>query len=196
MTKQSIQLERPKTEQSVLDHAASEALALERAREYALPKTVRKRGGIPVILFRVCSEWLAVASELVKQVTPPRKVRTIPHRAGKVVQGIANFNGEILVVVSLSDLLGVEPSDEKEQSPPSRVCPRTMLIGKEGRPIAVRVDALYGKYQYQSDQLHEPPATLGKAMRTYSKGIVEMEGRQVGILDADLLLYTIEQHLK
>ncbi len=203
MTKQSRPVEAPELDPSVLNHTSSEALALERAKEYALPKTIKKRGGISVISFRIGSEWLGMASDLVKQVMSPREIRSIPHRTGphrtgNIIKGIANYKGEILVVVSLRDLLGIDPSDEKEQNKttPSHTYPRTMLIGREGRAIAIPVDELYGKVQYQRDGLHEAPATLRKAMRCYALGIIEMGGRQIGILDGELLLYTIEQHLK
>lgn len=193
------------SKKSEVNHALSDALALEYARAYAKPKAIKKKGGVSVILFRIGPEWLGIASGLVQKVMSPRGVRFIPHRTNSTLQGVANYDGEMLVVVSVRDLLGIEvfsqaATGEEGQCARtdaiSHAYARSLMISKEGRPIAIPVDEVYGRKAYHADDLRTPPATIRNAMKTYVKGLVELAGMQVGILDGDLLLYKLEQLLK
>src|SRR5919198_3790598 len=59
-----------------------------------------------VLIFRIGAEWLALSTALVQEVITPRRVHSLPHRAGGVVAGLINVRGELVVCVSLARLLG------------------------------------------------------------------------------------------
>src|SRR5262245_55109050 len=91
-----------------------------------------------VLIFRLGEEWLALRVQVLVEVTNPRPVRRVPHRAG-LLAGLVNIRGELHLCVRLAQLLGITrpdagrgTQDEKGRNgssvPPSSSSPGTRLI--------------------------------------------------------------------
>src|SRR5262245_38052092 len=78
------------------------------ARLFAADKQEQVRGSKSSFLFRIGSEWLAIATPVVDEVADLRSIHSLPHRRSGVVLGLANVRGELIVCVSLAQLLGIE----------------------------------------------------------------------------------------
>ena len=63
---------------------------------------------LPVVVFRVGSEWLALDVGLAVEVAPVRTIRRVPHQTDEVLVGLVNIRGELQLAVSLQRLLGSE----------------------------------------------------------------------------------------
>ena len=60
-----------------------------------------------VVVFRVGSEWLALATSVFREVAALRTIHSLPQRRTGAVLGLANVRGELLICVSLGHLLGL-----------------------------------------------------------------------------------------
>src|SRR4249919_88220 len=94
---------------ALLDRARVHDLA-EATRLFAADKQEQQRGGQSAFLFRVGTEWLAIATSVLDEVADLRSIHSLPHRRSGVVLGLANVRGELIVCVSLAQLLGIEPT--------------------------------------------------------------------------------------
>jgi chemotaxis-related protein WspD len=127
-----------------------------------------------------------------KEVSEARPTRSIPHRQNRVAVKLVNIRGELLVCVSLREILGIESSDPGNQ----RGQRGRMLVAQHGEsPVVFPVDEVEGVHRYSTEAILPVPATLAKAATRYSTGVFMLNGRTVGCLDEDLLFYTVNRSL-
>jgi chemotaxis-related protein WspD len=145
-------------------------------------------------VFRLGREWLALPTATLQQVVELRTVRSLPHRRNGLVLGLVNVRGELLVCVALEQLLGIghDPDASPEQA---RTPPRMLVLADRGRRLVARVDEVHGSHHFSSAQLERPPATLTKALTTYTASVLPWQGKSVGCLSSELLFRTLEQSL-
>src|SRR5436305_11616291 len=63
---------------------------------------------ISAVLFRLESEWLALATHAFQEVAERRRLHSLPHRRLGIVLGLVNIRAELLICVSLERWLGLE----------------------------------------------------------------------------------------
>lgn len=146
-----------------------------------------------ILVFRLADEWLALPAGLVAEVTEPRPRHTLPHRRDALVLGVVNMRGELLVEVSLASLIGIGEAQGGPRESGIAAFARLVVIGREGRRVAFRVDEVHGLVQYAARDLVELPATIGKSASSFATSMVGWQGRLLGRLDGALVLDAIER---
>lgn len=146
-----------------------------------------------VVVFRIGAEWLALPTGIFKEVTGTRAVHPLPHRRNGVVLGVTNIRGELLVCVSLRQVLGLadEPKAGKQRSLEERL----LVLQREGHSAVCPVDEVYGTQRFHPRDLKDVPATVAKAAATYTRAVLSWQGKSVGLLDDQLLFYTLNRSL-
>jgi chemotaxis-related protein WspD len=181
-------------------------LLLDRARVHDLAATTRlfaahkqtaERGERSAFLFRVGSEWLALSTTALDEVADLRPIHSLPHRRSGVVLGLANVRGELIVCVSLAQLLGIEPlTEDLHARGQSRVALRRLLVVRErGLRLAFPVDEVHGTQRYDEAELKPAPSTVARASASYSRAVLPWEERAVGLLDEELLFHSLNRNL-
>lgn len=150
-----------------------------------------------VIIFRLGSEWLALPAQVFRELAPMRPVHFIPHRSGPILKGLANVLGTLRLCVSLHDLLGIEkierPAGRRSGGP--RTYERLAVVEKAGECWVFPVDEVYGMYRFDSDELQSVPVTVSRSAVSYTKGLFSCEERSVGLLDEELLFYSLKRSI-
>jgi chemotaxis-related protein WspD len=151
-----------------------------------------------VIVFRVRSEWFAIRTAVCVEIAGVRAIHSLPHRRDGAVLGLANVRGALLVCISLATILRVTPQPE---APPrhttrSAVAPRLLVARGEAGPVAFPVDEVQGEERFHTRDLKEIPATVAQAQATYTRALMLLGDRSVGLLDEPLLFYTVERSLE
>jgi chemotaxis-related protein WspD len=164
-------------------------------QHFAQPKVAEQPGTQSVIIFRVGDEWWAFPTALLNAVVECRAIHTLPHQRSDMVLGVAAVRGELLVCVSLERALGLEHSAEKKRDRHRLIQPRLLVLAHEGNRVVVPVDEVHGTHRFHPQQLNPVPATVAKASATYTKAILPWEQKSVGLLDEQLLFYTLNRGL-
>ena len=94
-----------------------------------------------LLVFRLGSEWLALALSVVSEVTMLRPVHRVPHRTNRVFSGLVSLRGQLQLCVSMHGLLDVNPPDPSLD--PS-LSPRLVVIRKDSETWAFPVDEVAG----------------------------------------------------
>ena len=141
------------------------------------------------LAFRVGAEWLALPAPVFAEFTKPCAIRAVPHRANSIFAGLASIRGEILLCFSLSALLGIPAG--AESSSRRRFC---VVLGLN-RKWVFPADEVYGLFAYSAGDLQPLPVTVAKQAHKYAAGIVPVENRQAGLLDADRIFAAFERSL-
>jgi chemotaxis-related protein WspD len=149
---------------------------------------------ISAVLFRLESEWLALATQAFQEVAERRRVHSLPHRRLGLVLGLVNIRGELLICVSLARLLGLE---QKTSSSPDRGrFERLLVVNWEGSRVVFPVNEVHGIVRFEAQHLREPPATVAKSGASFTQGILSWQGRTVGFLNAGVLFPTLDRSLR
>ncbi len=146
-------------------------------------------------IFRLGHEWLALPTDVVKQVLPPRPIHSIPHRSNQLLQGIVNVQGQLLLCVSLYELLGITPirlttlrstDDIKNDA-------YLLVIEKRQNVWAFEVDKLYGLYRCDSEGLRNAPSLGRNTLGRFTQAIVAWQDENVSYLDEGRLFDALQQ---
>lgn len=173
----------------LLDAEVPEHYLEEQARHYAQAKTQVRPGARSAVIFRLADEWLALPTAVFREVAPLRKIHSLPHRRDRVVAGVANVRGELIVCVSLADALGITGSGA------SGAEARLAVVSREGDRFVFVADEIAELRRYDDADLGPVPATLAHAQATYTRGMLAWGERTVGVLDDQLLFYTLNRGL-
>lgn len=150
----------------------------------AAEKTIAESGTHSVVIFRIGVEWLALPTTVFQEVADNCVLHTIPHRRGGVVAGMVAIRGELLLCTSLGKLLGLQQDAEFK---------RLLIANRDGSRVAFAVDEVHGVSRYHPRELNPAPATLAHTDAAYTTGLLRWQDRSVGLLDDELLFYTLNK---
>jgi chemotaxis-related protein WspD len=136
-----------------------------------------------VLIFRLREEWLALRVQLLIEVTSPRQVHRVPHRAG-LLAGLVNIRGELHLCVHLAQLLGVK-LEENGKRPPERDAGQARMIVAEyeGERWVFPVDEVDQVYRFSPAELTGAPATLARSTARLTRAVFAWNERSIGYLD-------------
>jgi chemotaxis-related protein WspD len=148
-----------------------------------------------VVIFRVGSEWLALPTSIVVEVADQLPIHSLPHRPDGVVLGVASVRGELLVCVSLGQVIGADSVAVAQPERRGALYRRLLVIRREGVRVVCPVDEVHGIHHFCPRELKELPTTVAKATVTYSTALLPWQGHSVGALDDQLLFYMLKRSL-
>lgn len=139
-----------------------------------------------VLIFRLGTEWLALPTAVLVEVTSPRQPHRLPHRSGPLLAGIVNIRGQLQICVRLEGLLGLDAA-AKEQAAESPTA-RLLVVERAGARWAFRVDEVAVVHRVPSQAMREVPATVSGAGVRATGALFAWRDKNVGLLDEARLL--------
>ena len=160
----------------------------EQARQ---AKGAAEQGAISVLIFRIRSERLALPTRALTEIASLRPIHSIPHRRGGAIVGLANIRGELLVCVSLQELLSVQKAPDSEK--PANAAARLLVIQRDGMRAVCPVDEVHGIERIFEKDLGPVPATVSGADATYTRALMTWRTHTVGLLDEQALFQGVNR---
>ena len=175
--------------------------------------------GLSVLIFRLADEWFSLAAESLTEVTPLRKIHTVPHRSNSVFAGMVNVRGQLLLCCSLHGLLGlrqmdpqilklkktsgpkdddnqsIQPSDDAAVLAPERLLVTSLTTGRVTRRWTFPVNEVAGVHRIGNEELREVPSTLGKPGQRFSSALFSWNSRTVSLLDTNQIFEGIHEQI-
>ena len=190
---------------TILDGELSERSVREQTAHFAAPRTFESSDTEPIVVFRVGDEWLALPMAIVAEVAEIRPIRTVPHRRGGLVLGVANVRGELVVSVSLSRVLGLDRAEGRPLPVGAAVGAagdaggvtgrRLLVLRSDDTRVVAPVDEVAGIHRVPARELKDVPTIVARATAAYSRAVVYWSGRSVGLLDGPRLMRSLRGHL-
>lgn len=168
---------------SAADRPLDAAAIAEATTHYAAPRAIEGVLRESAVVFRIGGEWLALPTATLDRVTDPQPVHALPHRRSGAPAGLVNVGGDLVVHVSLGNLLNVQPGAGESTRSVARLL---VLTDHRGR-LAITVDEVWGVYRYEASARKAMPAAVG-GESTYTAAILDVDGRTVGCLDVDRVM--------
>jgi chemotaxis-related protein WspD len=157
---------------------------------FAEPLVVATAEAVPLFVFRIGADWLAMPAALVAEVAPERTVHTLPHRRRGAVLGVVNVHGALVVCLSLASVLGL---DAAAGAPPRPFARGRMLLLKDGdMRAACPVDDVLGIQRVETAALVETPAAVAGARACVTQVWMRRDDA-VGVLDEGLFCQALRR---
>jgi chemotaxis-related protein WspD len=158
---------------------------------FAEKRQVQESNSHSAVIFRIETEWYALATAALDEVATARKVHSLPHLRSGIVLGLVNVRGELVVCVSLARMLRIADAGSSELQGSNTK--RLMVIRHNNRRLAFPVDEVQSIDRYHSGELRSVPATIAKASAAYTKAILSLKDKTVGWLDDQLLAHALDK---
>jgi chemotaxis-related protein WspD len=165
-----------------------------------------------VLIFRLAQEWLALPAGLCQQILAPISFHTLPHRSNDTLLGIVNVRGQLLLKVSLLNILGLNQASsklEKSHLPEghlpegsslesTQVYPRMVVVTKAAETGEVDtwvfdVDELHGIHSIAFGQLEAAAAGVSCAVESCTRYVFSWHGQPVNFLNDVRLFEALRQ---
>jgi chemotaxis-related protein WspD len=143
-----------------------------------------------VVIFRLGPEWLAIPLEALDEVVELRAIHSVPHRPNPILLGIANNRGELVVCVSLSQLMRLHAD-----APATNGKQRLLILRSGSGRLAVPVDEVQQTFTYDDVDLVPLPATIAQATNRYTTDLLHWHDRVVGRIDVPRMIEAFERCL-
>ncbi len=141
-------------------------------------KEIEPEGTVSAVVFKVGSEWFALKTAFLQEITDSRPVHSVPYRSGGSFKGLANINGELLLCVDPAAAMGLEAE-------PAAL--RRMIVAvRDGQRYALMVPDIRGVHRIAPGAISNPPATVAKNPSALTTGLFALDDIQIGLLDEKL----------
>ena len=188
---------------TVYSTAAAQLLRAELPQDYlegwtahfATEPKVEARQTQAALIFRIGAEWLALSPTNLQEIAEGRPTHSVPQGRSKILLGLANVRGELLVCVALDRLLGLEKIGLEKSRSKRGIYARLVVASRDGSRFAFPVDEVHGIHRFNPNELKLVPSTVPREQTRYMRGILPWQNKSVGCLDDQLLFDMLDRSL-
>lgn len=142
---------------------------------------------ISAILFRLGPKWLAIPATVFSEIFSGCTIHTIPLRSNAMLLGLVNFRGKLALCVNMQEALGIN-ADPLYLMPSVASSQLIMIaIQKDGELWVFPVSELFGIYRCGVASIENIPQQALKLKNNYLRGFINWKGKQVDLIDEELL---------
>ena len=105
--------------------------------------------------------------------------------APRVIRGLINLRGQIVMAIDLRQCLGLRPIDREQ-------APMNLVVRTEDGPVSFLVDRIHDVVDLAENTFEPPPTNLQGAHRRLIRGTYPLREQLLLALDTDALLNLID----
>jgi len=181
---------------SLFERRPSDDYINERTALFSRGKQASSKGQeTAIVIFRLHQEWLALPAMVIAEIIDMRVIRKIPHRTDGILLGMTTLRGQLQLCISLHHLLEVDEGEEIKKAYGLAAAQRMIAIEKEKIRWVFPVDEIFGVFHCNKQQFENVPVTISKSKANFLKDVFKWEGRSIGLIDENLLFYTLQRKI-
>jgi chemotaxis-related protein WspD len=150
---------------------------------------------ISLLIVRLGTAYVALPTQVCKEVAEMRAIHTLPHRRGRLPLGLVSIRGELQLCAGLSQFLGLEGSKEPAALARSPAAQQLLLVEREGDSWVFVVDKIAGLYHFPATAVRSVPVTVTNATPRFVTGLIAWAEQEVGCLDPELLWTALHREM-
>ena len=133
-----------------------------------------------IATFHVGNLLLGVNIDVVQEINRQLDVTEVPH-APRTVRGVINLRGEVVTVVDIRTLLGMEKREITEKC-------RCVVIHSQDELVGVLVDSVADILAIPTNEIDPAPANIDGVEGRFFQGVHALDNGVVVLLDVEQLL--------
>ncbi len=172
----------------LLDQPVPEDYGKEWTSVFARTTTVTKENIQSAFVFRTGGEWFALPAKLIQEVVDMGVIHSLPHRSTTILRGVVNVRGKLELCFSIGGILGISRFEKTVDEDEKYISPERLLVVEwEGERLVFPVSEVYGTFRFAEGMLQQLPVTVSGSKAAFTKGVLSVEGFDVGFLDDHIL---------
>lgn len=175
----------------LLDRKTEDSYLLEWRNNLCEPRKEDNLDSVSALVFRMGDEWFALESKLVNEITHCDKHHTLPHVNNKILRGLVNVNGELVLNISLGFLFKIDKGVEKNKNTRERY----IIISDGEENFAFPVTEVKEIIHYNNHNIETTPSTINNDSSCFIKGILQYNDIDIGIIDSDLVFSALHKNI-
>ncbi|MCT8976153.1 chemotaxis protein CheW [Clostridium sp. CX1] len=135
---------------------------------------------IKVLIFSINGEHYATDIMEVERILGYEEPTKLPD-SPMFVEGVINYEGSILPVISLTQRFGLVNSDKKDES-------KIIVAKQSGSKIGIIVDVVSEVRDVNEKNIEAPPEIVSGISKRYIKGLIKIDGKIIIFLNLGTIL--------
>lgn len=135
---------------------------------------------IKVLIFSINGEHYATDIMEVERILGYEEPTKLPD-SPMFVEGVINYEGSILPVISLTQRFGLVNSDKKDES-------KIIVAKQSGSKIGIIVDVVSEVRDVNEKNIEAPPEIVSCISKRYIKGLIKIDGKIIIFLNLGTIL--------
>ena len=144
------------------------------------------------VVFRLGDEWFALQADIFQEIIKSHNVHRIPHNRNPFLKGLVSIRGELLLCISLGQVLGIEKGAQQGEDISQGIYKRMVVIETGNHKYVFPVSEIRDMHHYADSELEIAPATAHTGANSFLKGVLSWKDKYVGCLDQKALLSVID----
>ena len=150
---------------------------------------------LSLVIFRLGAQWLALPTQVVREVAEVRTIRSIPRWDTGVLLGLVNLRGEFELCVSLEEILGRVGAHGCARDRDHQRTARLVVVEKGEARWVFPADEVSGVFHFAPGDFHASPVAPAAGADPAFTGMVRWLEKQVSCLDETVLFDTLKRHI-
>ena len=139
-----------------------------------------KEQEIKILIFKINSEYYATNIMEVERILEYEKTTKIPD-SPQFVEGVINYEGKILPVITLSKRFNLPFTEKQEES-------KIIVAKQENSKIGIIVDFVSEVKDVQLSNIEDSPEIIAGISKRYIKGLIKIDGKIIIYLNISAIL--------
>ncbi|MFK8183750.1 MAG: chemotaxis protein CheW [Phormidesmis sp.] len=147
------------------------------------------------LIFRLGREWLALPAAICQQILSPVASHTLPQRSNSTLLGVVNVRGQLLLKVSLLEILGLPSRPALASSALTSTASEQTFRGYRRMIVAEKmldgcldvwafeVDELYGVHSLSAEEFQPAATGISAVSSACTRHVFSWHNQQVNVLD-------------
>lgn len=140
-----------------------------------------------ILIFGVGSEYYATDISDVERILGIGKTTPMPD-APRFIEGVINYENEILPIVNLEKKFKLKQSGKSENK-------KIISIKRQEKKFGILVEDVYEVKDVNSATFEEPPVITTRTNQKYIKGLIKLEGKIIILLSLTDILTEEEEEV-
>ena len=132
--------------------------------------------------FYLKDQFLGVPVQKVQEVIRYQEMTRVP-LVPRVIRGLINLRGQIVLAVDLRRRFGMEDRAASE-------LPMNVVVRTEEGAVSFLVDEIGDVLEVEEERFEDPPATLKGEARQLIRGVYKLQGQLLLVLDSERAMET------
>ncbi|AZV55909.1 MULTISPECIES: chemotaxis protein CheW [Clostridium] len=142
---------------------------------------------IKVLIFSINGEYYATDIMEVERILGYEETTKLPD-SPNFVEGVINYEGNILPIISLSKKFGFASAEESNEA-------KIIVTKQDGNKIGIIVDVVSEVTDVNTADIEEAPDIASQISKRYIKGLIKIKDKIIIFLNLDKILTEEEKEL-
>ncbi|MEY7998828.1 chemotaxis protein CheW [Clostridium sp. Mt-5] len=142
---------------------------------------------IKVLIFSIDGEYYATDIMEIERILGYEETTKLPD-SPDFVEGVINYEGNILPIISLTKKFGLNSHQKEDQA-------KIIVTKQDGNKIGIIVDVVSEVKDVKTDNIEVPPEIVAGISKRYIKGLIKIDEKIIIFLNLTKILTEEEKEL-